>query len=138
MVGTYKIILKEKKKYGISLQDIFSRYYMIANKSEASRQIILILISNQTFILNNYDCNKWSLFTDHLKAQNNFFLSDSKTKKLHILKKKKNFLNIPIFLHFNWHACNHISINPNPNPNPQRSRSSNFKFQKRRHCKRRI
>ena len=73
---------------------------MYIKRSETLSQIFLIEISNETFMFDNSDCNKWSLFSDHLKDQNNFFLSDAKTKKC-IFKKNNNnnsnnFLTIPI------------------------------------------
>ena len=56
-------------------------------------------------ISNNCDCNERSLFADHSKAQNNFFLNDWKQQEMYILKKESNnFLNIPISWHFNEHA----------------------------------
>ena len=54
---------------------------MYIKRSETLSQIFLLQISNETFMFDNSDCNKWSLFSDHLRDQNNFFLSDAKTKK---------------------------------------------------------
>ena len=48
-----------------------------------------IWIANFNFIPNICDCNEWSLFADHIKAQNVFFFFFWGTKKQKNAYKKK-------------------------------------------------